>query len=77
MRYNFYMENIPTSKQELGASEALGIMHGLLGQMNQLGRQDEEPAAAMALIEKVMRGEIDPKVGVEKMQQLLDSKQVH
>ena len=58
-------------------SEALAKMNGLLGQMQQLGRQDWEPPAAMVLIEQVMRDEITPEEGEAKMQAILDSKQQH
>jgi hypothetical protein len=52
-------------------------MNGLLGQMEQLGRQDWESPAAMALIEKLMRDEITPEEGVAMMQGIYDSKQEH
>lgn len=58
-------------------SKALAKMNGLLGQMQQLGRQDWESPAAMALIEQVMRDEITPEEGVVQMQGILDSKQEH
>lgn len=71
-------ENNPNEKPPVDKkSEALAKMNGLLGQMEQLGRQDWESPAAMALIEQVMRDEITPDEGVIRMQGILDSKQEH
>lgn len=72
------LENIPTENLQVdNKSKALAKMNGLLGQMQQLGRQDWESPAAMALIEQVMRDEITPEEGVVQMQGILDSKQEH
>ena len=70
-------ENNPNEKPKIDKSEALATMQGLLGQMQQLGRQDWEPSAALALIEQVKRDEITPEEGVARMQGILDSKQEH
>ena len=74
---NMSFENPKNEETKMDKSKALAIMNGLFGQMQQLGRQDWEPPAAIALIEQVMRDQITPEEGVERMQGILDSKQEH
>ncbi len=70
-------ENSQNEKPKINKNEALAKMQGIFGQMQQLGRQDWEPPAALALIEQVMRDEITPEEGVISMQAILDSKQIY
>lgn len=79
MHYTYTMnfENNPNEKLKMDKSDALATMQGLFGQMQQLGRQDWEPSAALALIEQVMRDELTSQEGVAQMQSILDSKQQH
>ncbi len=72
------MENFENNfEAEPSLNEALAIMHGILGMIYQLGRNDSEVPTAQVLLKQVESREMSPQEGINAMQALLDSKQVH
>lgn len=61
----------------LTVNEALTTMNGILGMIQQLGRNDSEIPSEQALLTKVVSGELSPVEGIEAMQAILESKQIH
>jgi len=66
-----------STSTEITVNDALATMHGILGMISQLGRNDSEVSTAHALLAQVQAGELLPVDGVVAMQALLDNKQAH